>query len=68
LCFILSFRELTGTLLVTPPGVETLGVRIYSLYHYGAGQLVAALSVFMVAGMLLVSAAALLVYRGLRRC
>ena len=51
LCFVLSLRELTGTLLVTPPGVETLGVRIYSLYHYGAGNLVAALSVFMISSM-----------------
>jgi len=54
LCFILSLRELTGTLLVTPPGFETLGVRIYSLYHYGAGNLVAALTVFMVAITMLV--------------
>ena len=68
LCFILSLRELTGTLLVTPPGVETLGVRIYSLYHYGAGKLVAALSVFMVVGTLLVFAVAALAYKGLHKC
>ena len=47
--FTLSLQELTGTLLVIPPGLETLAVRIYTLYHYGAGQLVAALALFLVA-------------------
>jgi iron(III) transport system permease protein len=46
--FVLSLHELAGTLLVVPPGMETLSVRIYSLYHYGAGQLVAALALFLV--------------------
>jgi iron(III) transport system permease protein len=49
LAFMLSLQELTGTLLVVPPGMETLAVRIYTLYHYGAGQLVAALALFLVA-------------------
>jgi iron(III) transport system permease protein len=51
--FVLSLHELAGTLLVTPPGVETLSVRIYSLYHYGANNMVAALSLFLIAGSLL---------------
>lgn len=47
--FVLSAHELTGTLLVVPPGVETLAVRIYSLYHYAVGNLVAALCLILVA-------------------
>ncbi len=47
LVFVLSLHELAGTLLVVPPGYETLSVRIYSLYHYGASDLVAALSLLL---------------------
>jgi iron(III) transport system permease protein len=54
--FMFSLHELAGTLLVIPPGLETLTVRIYSLYHYGAGQLVAALSLFLVAASVLIFA------------
>lgn len=59
--FVLSLHELAGTLLVVPPGMETLSVRIYSLYHYGAGQLVAALALVLVAfsALILSTAAAL---------
>lgn len=67
LCFILSLRELAGTLLVAPPGVETVGVRIYSLYHYGATKLVAALSVFMITGTVLVFGLAVWGYRTVRK-
>lgn len=59
--FILSLHELCGTMLISPPGTETLAVRIYSLYHYGAGSLVAALSVFLILsamGMALLAAGA----------
>lgn len=40
---ILCFRELSGTLLVIPPGKETVSLRIYSLMHYGAMDIVAVL-------------------------
>lgn len=41
--FIFCFTELDTTILVYPAGVETLPVSIFSLLHYGAGEMVAAL-------------------------
>jgi iron(III) transport system permease protein len=48
IAFVLSMGELATTLLVTPPGEATLPIRIYTLLHYGAHQLVAALCVILV--------------------
>lgn len=45
--FILSFGELGTTLLISPPGVETLPVKVYNLMHYGAEEMVAALSIIL---------------------
>jgi len=45
--FVLAFRELGTTLLVIPPGRETLPIKIYNLMHYGAEQMVAALCLIM---------------------
>jgi len=67
LCFVLCSRELTGTLLVAPPGMETLAVRIYSLYHYGAGRLVAALALLLVLTGFAAFAGAGLLLRSTRR-
>jgi len=47
--FILSFGELGTTLLVIPPGRETIPIKAYNLMHYGADQLVAVLCVSLVA-------------------
>ena len=47
--FILSFGELGTTLLVIPPGRETIPIKIYNLMHYGADQMVAALCVQLIA-------------------
>lgn len=41
--FILCFGELGTTLLIIPPGSETLPVKLYNLMHYGAEQMVSAL-------------------------
>jgi iron(III) transport system permease protein len=41
--FVLAFRELSATVLVTPPGCETLALRTYTLSHYGADDLIMAL-------------------------
>ncbi|MCP4112554.1 MAG: iron ABC transporter permease [Desulfobacteraceae bacterium] len=46
--FIFCMGELGVTLLVVPPGKETLSVRIYSLMHYGAGNLVACLCLILI--------------------
>ncbi|MFC1643456.1 ABC transporter permease [Chlamydiota bacterium] len=46
--FILCMRELGATLLVMPPGKETIPVKIYTLMHYGAHRLVASLSIILI--------------------
>lgn len=43
-CFILCIGELQATIMVIPPGMETLSLRIYSLMHYGESGLIAASS------------------------
>ncbi|MBU0762361.1 MAG: iron ABC transporter permease [Candidatus Altiarchaeota archaeon] len=48
IAFILSLRELEVTLLVTPPGFQTLPNRIYTLLHYGDYELVSALCIMVV--------------------
>jgi iron(III) transport system permease protein len=68
ICFALCSRELTGTLLVAPPGIETLAVRIYSLYHYGAGRIVAALSLFMLTANFVIIATVVALTRIQRPC
>ncbi len=61
--FILSFAELGTTLLIIPPGRETIPIKIYNLMHYGADQRVAALCVILVGIILVTSAFFLLWYR-----
>ena len=63
--FILSFGELGTTLLVIPPGRETIPIKIYNLMHYGAQELVAALCVSLVAIVLAFSGLFLLIYKKL---
>lgn len=46
--FILSLGELGITLLVYPSGYQTLPIRIFTLLHYGAPELVAALSIMLI--------------------
>lgn len=50
--FILCMRELGATLLVIPPGKETVSLRIYNLMHYGAEKLVSALCLIIIAASL----------------
>lgn len=47
--FLLSMGELSATLLVLPPGRNTLAVKTYNLLHYGASDAVAGLCLFLVA-------------------
>jgi iron(III) transport system permease protein len=44
MALVLSITELSGTLLVAPPGVTPISVRIFQLLHYGVDDRVAALS------------------------
>lgn len=42
--FVLCFGELDSAIMIYPPGFETMPIRIYSLLHYGANEMVSALS------------------------
>lgn len=67
LCFLLSFREVDATVLVSPPGVTPLPIRVFTLMHYGPSRLVAALSlvsVFAILGVILIGFG---IYRKSRR-
>ena len=64
--FILSLGELGTTLLVIPPGNETLPIKVYNLMHYGAEQLVAALCLIMTAANMLAAGVLLLFLRRTR--
>jgi iron(III) transport system permease protein len=49
LVFVLASRELDATALLRPPDGDTLGFRVYDLYHYGPSRQVAALAVLATA-------------------
>jgi len=55
--------ELGGTLLVVPPGRETLTIRIFNYLHYGGSEEVAGLCLFIVVLMMSTAAAALKAFR-----
>ena len=65
--FILSFRELGTTLMVIPPGQETLPIKIYNLMHYGADQMVAALCLIVLIIMLCLSGMFLILQNQFRK-
>ena len=44
---VVAVSDLAATLLVSPPGVSTLSVRIFGLLHYGAEDRVSALCLFL---------------------
>jgi iron(III) transport system permease protein len=48
LVLALSLGELGSTLLVLPPGMETLAIRLFNYLHYGAAQVVSALALLTV--------------------
>ena len=58
IAFILCMSELGATLLVIPPGMGTIALKIYNLMHYGANQMVAALSIVLIAVNLTIAAVA----------
>lgn len=61
--FVLAFGELGTTLLVSPPGVETIPVKIYNLMHYGAEEMVAALCIILMALIFMISSVFLWILR-----
>lgn len=46
--FILCFGDLSTTILILPPGRETVPIKIYNLMHYGAEHMVSALCLIVV--------------------
>ena len=64
--FILCMGELGTTLLVIPPGKGTVALKIYTLMHYGAGQVVAALALLWIGINLAVVAAMAGVYQTIK--
>jgi len=46
--FVLCLRELGATLLVAPPGIQTLPCRIETLMHYGNVEMVSSLSIILI--------------------
>lgn len=52
--FALSMGEFGVTLLIIPPGYQTLTIKIYNYLHYGASDVVAVLCLFIVVIVILV--------------
>lgn len=52
--FALAMGEFGMTLLITPPGYQSLTIKIYNYLHYGASETVAVLCLFMLAVTLLI--------------
>lgn len=46
--FILCLGEIETSLLIIPPGKETISIKIYNLMHYGAHETVNALSLILI--------------------
>ncbi|MCK4390430.1 MAG: iron ABC transporter permease [Desulfobacterales bacterium] len=46
--YIFCLSELGGTLLVIPPGADTMPVRLYNIMHYGSSSLLAALGLVLI--------------------
>ncbi len=57
--FIFCFNELNLAVLLAPPGVSTLPLRIFSTVHYGPDSLLAAMCLLQVAFLFLPTVAAL---------
>ena len=55
ICFVLSISELSGAIMVLPPGKSTITVTIYNYLHYGSTDIVAALSLTLLAIILVVT-------------
>jgi iron(III) transport system permease protein len=55
--FVLAAGELSATVLVAPPGVTPLAVRIFNLVHYGVDDQLAGLVLFVWAMVIVITAA-----------
>jgi iron(III) transport system permease protein len=63
----ISMGDVAASILVTPPGVTTVAIRVFGLIHYGVDDQVAALSLVTAVGSVAVAVAAVgLARRALR--
>ena len=60
--FVLSLGEIGATLLVIPPGLGTVALRLYNLLHYGAPASTAGLALSLL-GIILVAGGLWAIYR-----
>jgi iron(III) transport system permease protein len=58
--FVLACGELSATVLVAPPGVTPLAVRMFNLVHYGVDDQLAGLALFVWATVLVITGAVFL--------
>ena len=65
--FLFTVREVDATVLVCPPGVTTLPVRLFTLMHYGPSSDVAALSLLTVTLVLVGAALTAVAYHQAKR-
>jgi ABC-type spermidine/putrescine transport system permease subunit II len=63
--FAVSLGDLAATVLVTPPGVTTVAIRIFGLLHAGVDDQVAGLCLTTIALFALLAAATMVTWRSL---
>lgn len=63
----LAAGDLTCSILVTPPGLQTVPIRVFNLVHSGVDQQVAGLCLVTLAGYLTLAGAGWSLWRALRR-
>ena len=65
LALAVAAGELTASILVVPPGVTTLAIRIFGLVHYGVEDRLAALWLWSIVAFVAVALAGRWLLRGL---
>ncbi|MCC6152700.1 MAG: iron ABC transporter permease [Candidatus Hydrogenedentes bacterium] len=65
--FVLALGEVDAAVLLSPPGVSTFALRLYSLMHYGPDSFVAALSLLTAIGVSLFAACGVVGFKMLTR-
>ncbi|MCC6796454.1 MAG: iron ABC transporter permease [Candidatus Hydrogenedentes bacterium] len=65
--FVLALGEVDTTVLLSPPGVSTFALRLFSLMHYGPDSFVAALSLLTAIGVAVLAACGVAGFKMLSR-
>jgi iron(III) transport system permease protein len=67
IAFVLSLGEVDSAVLLSPPGIGTFAVRLFSLMHYGPDSFVAALSLTTAVGVGVLGLCGVIGFRALSR-